>query len=1071
MNLKKGLYDLWVDDQMVMSGSALPAQFKTPSLWRVYVGGGSNNGEIMVDNLHVYEGEQPRDVSQEQVAEVSRYTDDAAISFLQGKTALQTYSSMLFSSGAKQPTDVPCVNVGDEALISQDTLEKLFDRSVSVSGDTISIDGIVTMKIGEAAFRAGGKTIEMEAAPQEINGTLMIPIVGCGPTLSAPKKFYNDERGMLLISDTEYERRDSRTKEANLYLFFDREEPEKLKEDFMAATDNGAQHPRIMADAEDFARLRQEIETNPHKKEWYAYVKDQADRMLEKEVPVYTISEGRLLDVSNDMMSRALYLGFTYQMTKDERYAQKLYADLEAVCSFEDWHPDHTLDTGSMSAAVAIGFDWIYETLTEEQRQFIAERAKRNGLGPIRANFYGSATYSTTFWANTETNWAVWVCGNSAMLAMAIAEYDMDYCMEFLRNAYCCMEKMWYAFAPDGAWYEGPSYWGGVCMNVAMLASTYETVMKKPYFGLDYKGLDKYAQYQVYFSDPSGFSNNFHDSYYQQYHSPGQFYLADEFGQMGLMKYRVECMDRYNWAPDVRDLLWYDCTAESSQESIELDKDAYYRETEYVSMRENWEDEGALWVSTHGGYSNNAHDHIDPGAFILNLGGVRWAVDLGTEPMSYLSDANNPSIQAGYNSYYFYRRKGEGHNIVVINPDENLEIDQTAFAKVAPPVSGENAAYTSIDLSGAYAKSVDEYTRGYLISDGRRSFTVRDEIKLKEQSELYWFMHTQADITIVDDHTALLFEDGKQLKVQFITNAEEAQLSVMEAEKLPQSVQFTETANPGVTKLAYRLQASGDVQITVKMSLLGEPPSATPPQDIPISQWSVDGVQSYEYSYPAAQIQGLSVDGQSLFGFSPDTYRYECMLKEGNQLPQIQVDAQCETQLFTYDGLDGMKLVEIRAMDPDGAYNSYILRCKPYSELAFENYERYNVVGADVSSEQTDEPNYRTGSYDGDLNTRWSADGIGEWMVQDLGEVKEIDAFGLAFWKGAERTYSYEILVSEDGENFTEVLSGESSGKSEEIEVMLLEESVSARYVKYIGYGNSVNKWNNVIELATLKKK
>ena len=109
-----------------------------------------------------------------------------------------------------------------------------------------------------------------------------------------------------------------------------------------------------------------------------------------------------------------------------------------------------------------------------------------------------------------------------------------------------------------------------------------------------------------------------------------------------------------------------------------------------------------------------------------------------------------------------------------------------------------------------------------------------------------------------------------------------------------------------------------------KCRCLGDPPSATPPQDIPISQWSVDGVQSYEYSYPAAQIQDFSVDGQSLFGFSPDTYRYECMLKEGNQLPQIQVDAQCETQLFTYDGLDGMKLVEIRAMDPDGAYNSYI---------------------------------------------------------------------------------------------------------------------------------------------------
>ena len=78
---------------------------------------------------------------------------------------------------------------------------------------------------------------------------------------------------------------------------------------------------------------------------------------------------------------------------------------------------------------------------------------------------------------------------------------------------------------------------------------------------------------------------------------------------------------------------------------------------------------------------------------------------------------------------------------------------------------------------------------------------------------------------------------------------------------------------------------------------------------------------------------------------------------------------------------------------------------------------------------------------------------MGNGWFRIWGEVKEIDAFGLAFWKGAERTYSYEILVSEDGENFTEVLSGESSGKSEEIEVMLLEESVSARYVKYIGYG------------------
>ena len=37
----------------------------------------------------------------------------------------------------------------------------------------------------------------------------------------------------------------------------------------------------------------------------------------------------------------------------------------------------------------------------------------------------------------------------------------------------------------------------------------------------------------------------------------------------------------------------------------------------------------------------------------------------------------------------------------------------------------------------------------------------------------------------------------------------------MEAKKLPSSPQFTETDNPDVTKLAFRLNASGEVTITV----------------------------------------------------------------------------------------------------------------------------------------------------------------------------------------------------------------------------------------------------------------
>ena len=41
----------------------------------------------------------------------------------------------------------------------------------------------------------------------------------------------------------------------------------------------------------------------------------------------------------------------------------RAWIDLEAVCDvFPDWHPIHDIDLGEMAAAVAIGYDWMYES-------------------------------------------------------------------------------------------------------------------------------------------------------------------------------------------------------------------------------------------------------------------------------------------------------------------------------------------------------------------------------------------------------------------------------------------------------------------------------------------------------------------------------------------------------------------------------------------------------------------------------------------------------------------------------------------------------------------------------------
>ncbi|GAM77997.1 alginate lyase precursor [Vibrio ishigakensis] len=107
--------------------------------------------------------------------------------------------------------------------------------------------------------------------------------------------------------------------------------------------------------------------------------------------------------------------------------------------------------------------------------------------------------------------------------------------------------------------------------------------------------------------------------------------------------------------------------------------------------------------------------------------------------------------------------------------------------------------------------------------------------------------------------------------------------------------------------------------------------------------------------------------------------------------------------------------------------------------------------------------------FDQDLTTRWSSAGDGEWAMLDYGSVQSFDAVQVAFSKGNERQSRFDIQMSEDGENWTTVLENQvSSGKILGLERFQFEPAVNARYVRYVGHGNTKNGWNSVTELAAL---
>ncbi|WP_240347930.1 chondroitinase-B domain-containing protein [Longitalea arenae] len=112
-----------------------------------------------------------------------------------------------------------------------------------------------------------------------------------------------------------------------------------------------------------------------------------------------------------------------------------------------------------------------------------------------------------------------------------------------------------------------------------------------------------------------------------------------------------------------------------------------------------------------------------------------------------------------------------------------------------------------------------------------------------------------------------------------------------------------------------------------------------------------------------------------------------------------------------------------------------------------------------------DDGNVPANVLDNDLNTRWSANGDGQWIQFCLGSASTVTNVQIAFFNGDLRTSSFDILLSADGTNWTTAAANRvSSGSSLNLETFSIP-AATAKYVRIVGHGNSVNAWNSYTEV------
>jgi hypothetical protein len=129
--------------------------------------------------------------------------------------------------------------------------------------------------------------------------------------------------------------------------------------------------------------------------------------------------------------------------------------------------------------------------------------------------------------------------------------------------------------------------------------------------------------------------------------------------------------------------------------------------------------------------------------------------------------------------------------------------------------------------------------------------------------------------------------------------------------------------------------------------------------------------------------------------------------------------------------------------------------------------ETAEVIAVEASDSQT--PYLPYNIIDGNIGTMWSAIGSDQWIILELREAFNIQHIKVAFQPGQKKESYFDLLGSNDKENWEPVLAkSKSCAFSGDLQVFEFPPSKTEkefRYVKLVGQGNSLDSWNYISEL------
>lgn len=534
-------------------------------------------------------------------------------------------------------------------------------------------------------------------------------------------------------------------------------------------------HPRLLLLKGEENEIKKKIEADDFLASMHRTILRKCDTFLGKPLLQPGLVGGDMLKTSRTALTYIYYLSYAWRMTGDDRYAERAKKELQNVCGFKDWNPDHFLDDAEMTLAVSIGYDWLYHYLDSKTKAAIERAIVQKGLNESLPE---TATKPSNYsWLKKKNNWNSVCNASMAIGALAVYHLNPERSRKIInRSIKLVKDVAMKEYLPHGNYPEGYSYWNyGTTFNL-LLINALEKVYGSSFGLADHPGFRATPEYILQMSTQDmgcfaysdcflGYTFSFPMFWFGN-HTKDRSILWREAEKLAYMqKQEVSESEMFNvrYLPSV--LMW--ASPQPFSQLKKPDKRLYVGQgtTPVALLRNHWGGDDEIFVGLKGGTCTTNHSHMDIGSFVMYKGKNQWVKDLGAQDYysleKYGLKLGDRSQHSG--RWEALRLSNKVHNVLMFN---GAKQNVNGMANIDFHGDKPGFVYAVSDLTSVDSSKIARHLRGVAIVDNNYVL-IRDEVaNTQNYTDLRWAMLTPARVTIIDNHNAELVMNGEKLRMK-----------------------------------------------------------------------------------------------------------------------------------------------------------------------------------------------------------------------------------------------------------------------------------------------------------------